>query len=452
MSGRPKVLVYGLAIAGEAVARALVKRGYKVIAADDSPSAAALDAARQLGIDLYEAPSAAKIDRLVERVELVVPAPGIPETHHLIEACQRERVSLRTEIDLAFEWERDRVGGPRPMLGVTGTDGKTTTTMLATAMIEASGRRAVAAGNTDVPLVAALDRDVDVFVVECTSFRLAYIDQFAPRAALWLNLAEDHLDWHRSMDSYGAAKARIWEHQGAHDSAIAFADDPVVMQHLTSARASHVTFASSGADYHHRGDDLIGPMGRFAAVTSMRRALPHDVTNALAAAALVLESGCATVDGVASALASFEGVAHRITRVAEHDGVAYYDDSKATTPHAAVTAMRAFDSVVLIAGGRNKGLDLATMADAADHVRAVVAIGDSADEIAAAFGDRRPVVTATTMDGAVDAARKLAHVGDAVLLSPGCASFDWYTGYGQRGDDFARAVRESLGGSKEAAR
>jgi len=443
--------VYGLAIAGEAVARALVKRGYKVIAADDKPSAAALDVARELGIDMYEAPSAAKIDRLVERVELVVPAPGIPETHHLIEACQRDGIALRSEIDLAYEWERDRVGGPRPMLGVTGTDGKTTTTMLATAMVEASGQRAIAAGNTEVPLVAALDSDVDVLVVECTSFRLAYIDQFAPRAAVWLNLAEDHLDWHRSIASYGNAKARIWEHQNAHDAAIAFADDPLVMHHLASAPARHLTFgAASTADYHRRGDDLVGPAGRLASVTSMRRALPHDVTNALAAAALVLESGCATIAGVASALASFEGVAHRITRVAEHDGVTYYDDSKATTPHAAVTAMRAFDSVVLIAGGRNKGLDLATMADAADHVRAVVAIGDSAAEIAAAFADRRRVVTATTMDGAVGAARKLAHVGDAVLLSPGCASFDWYTGYGQRGDDFARAVRESLAGTATA--
>lgn len=442
----PRALVYGLAVTGEAVARALVARGYRVVAADDKPTERGLAVARELGIDLYEAPRDTKIERLVERVDLVAPSPGIPEHHPLVAAAHRAGVPLRTEIDLAFEWEAARPGGPRPMVGITGTDGKTTTTLLSVAMVEASGHRAVDAGNTDTPLVTAIDADHEVFVVECTSFRLATTQVFAPRSATWLNLAPDHLDWHRSLETYIAAKANIWAHQGPGDAAIGFADDPVVMAELAKAPARRLTFAAAGADYRREGDWLVGPQGRLAEVGSLRRSLPHDITNALAAAATVLEAGVATVDGVAAALASFEGVAHRIAFVAEAGGVRFYDDSKATTPHAAVTAMRAFDRVVLLAGGRNKGLDLGALAEAADHVVAVVAIGEAGPLVAEVFDGRCPVEqVATNMDDAVAAARRLAAPGDAVLLSPACASFDWYTGYGARGDDFARAVRELLG-------
>jgi len=173
----------------------------------------------------------------------------------------------------------------------------------------------------------------------------------------------------------------------------------------------------------------------------MRRQLPHDITNALAAAALVLEPGLATVDGVALALARFDGPHHRLERIAARDGVEWFDDSKATTPHAALTAIRSFEHVVLLAGGRNKGLDLTAMAGAPERIRAVVALGEAAPEVEAAFAGICPVTTATSMDDAVRAAREVAVAGDAVLLSPGCASFDWYGGYAERGDDFARAVR-----------
>ena len=441
-----RALVYGMAVAGEAVTRALLARGYTVVVADDRPTPEGLATARALGLDVYEAPPEGKVAKLVERSDLVAPSPGIPEHHPVMAAAARAGVPVRTEIDLAYEWEQTRPGGPRPMVGITGTDGKTTTTLLATAMIEASGRRAIAAGNTDVPLVSALDTDAEVFVVECTSFRLSGTRAFAPRSATWLNLAPDHLDWHASLASYIAAKARIYARQGPHDVAIGYAADPVVMAALAKAPARHVTFAADDADYHRRGDELVGPGGVLAAVSTLRRALPHDGTNALAAAAAVLEAGVATPDGVAAALASFEGVAHRIAFVAEAGGVRYYDDSKATTPHAAVTAMRAFDRVVLLAGGRNKGLELGALAAAADHVGAVVAIGEAGPRVAEVFAPHCPVeLVETNMGDAVRAARRLASPGDVVLLSPACASFDWYAGYGARGDDFAREVREQLG-------
>jgi UDP-N-acetylmuramoylalanine--D-glutamate ligase len=444
---RERALVYGLAVAGEATARALLKRGYRVTVADDRPSPGALDVARQLGLDLYEAPPPPKVERLVERSDVVVPSPGIPETHPVIISAHRLGVPLRSEIDLAYEWERARPAGPRPMLAVTGTDGKTTTTLLATAMLDASGVAAIDAGNTDTPLVAALDRDVEAFVAECTSFRLAWTPQFRPDAAVWLNLAEDHLDWHASMATYADAKSRIWLHQQPDDVAIGFIDDPVVMDRLARSPGRHVTFGLADADYHLAEGWLVGPQGRLAPVAAMKRALPHDITNALAAAALVLEPALATVDGVAAALASFTGPRHRIELVAEEDGIRYYDDSKATTPHAALTAIQAFDHVVLIAGGRNKGLDLSPMADAVENVRAVVAIGEATADIASVFSGRAPVVTAASMDEAVARAAAEARPGDVVLLSPGCASFDWYGSYGERGDDFAVAVRAHVKGA-----
>jgi UDP-N-acetylmuramoylalanine--D-glutamate ligase len=437
---KQRALVYGLAVAGEATARALLARGYAVTVADDRPTPEALAVARALGIDLYEAPPAPKVERLVERADLVVPSPGIPERHAVVVSAHRLDVPLRTEIDLAYQWEQQREV-PRPMLAVTGTDGKTTTTLLATAMLEASGVSAVAAGNTETPLVTALDEDVDAFVVECTSFRLAWTTCFRPVAGVWLNVAEDHLDWHEATGSYVAAKARVWRFQQPADVAVGYAADPVVMTHLAAAPGRHVTFGTADADYRVEGGWLTGPKGRIAEVATMRRSLPHDVTNALAAAALVLEPGLASIDGIATALATFEGPHHRIELVADDGQVRFYDDSKATTPHAALTAIRAFDHVVLVAGGRNKGLDLAPLAAEADRVRAVVAIGEAAPAIAAVFEGLGPVTMAASMDDAVAAARAAAQPGDVVLLSPACASFDWYRGYAERGDDFVRAVR-----------
>jgi UDP-N-acetylmuramoylalanine--D-glutamate ligase len=170
------------------------------------------------------------------------------------------------------------------------------------------------------------------------------------------------------------------------------------------------------------------------------------VTNALCASALVLESGLADSRAVAAALPEFRAPRHRIEFVGEADGIRWFDDSKATTPHAVRTAVRGFDNVILVAGGRNKGLDLSEIAEERSRIRAVVAIGESASEIARAFDGVRPVEVAHDMSDAVTKARGLATSGDVVLLSPGCTSFDWYDGYARRGEDFSRRVRELIGG------
>ena len=458
-----RALVYGMAIAGEATARALVARGWEVVVADDRPTESGRAAAAVLGAPYLEAPTPAELPAVLAAIDLVSPSPGVPETHPLFAAASAAGIPVRSEIDLAWEWEQARPGGPRPMLAVTGTDGKTTTTLMAVEMLRASGCSAIDAGNTDTPLVAALDLEVDVFVVECTSFRLATTTRFRPAAAVWLNLAEDHQDWHVSMASYRAAKARMWRFQGPGDIAIGFASDQAVLEELAVAPASvHRTFGLTGADYqivdYQLADHgmngtaearLVGPAGVIASTAGMRRSLPHDITNALAASALVLETGLATPEGIAAALSSFVGAPHRIQLVGDDGAVRYYDDSKATTPHAALTAIRAFDHVVLIAGGKNKGLDLRPMGTEPARMRAVVAIGAAADDIGEVFEATCPVLTASSMDEAVAAARDAANAGDVVLLSPGCASFDWYSGYPARGEDFARAVRALVGGQQE---
>lgn len=451
----PRALVYGVAIAGSAVMRALVERGYEVVAADDHVTADKQRVAAGFGITLHSSPNADSIVELVRWADFVAPAPGIPETHRVVVEALAQGRPLRTEIDLAYEWEQQRPAGPRPMLAVTGTDGKTTTTFLATEMLRAAGRHAAAVGNTDLPLVEAIaDDTIDVFVVECTSFRLSWTTCFRPDAAVWLNLAPDHLNWHTDMSSYELAKARMWQFQGPDDTAIGFIDDQVVMARLATARGRHITFGLGGSDYRCDslpgvGGMLIGPSGPICAVAEMRRALPHDITNALAAAALVQQSGLADTAAIASALRTFVGPPHRLEPVGDAGGVSWYNDSKATTPHAALTAIRAFDSLVLIAGGRNKGLDLSSLGGEPQRMRGVVAIGEAADLVAGIFTDICPVQRAGSMRDAVAAAAGMARPGDAVVLSPACASFDWYPdgGYPARGDDFRACVRELLDAS-----
>ncbi|MEQ1872108.1 MAG: UDP-N-acetylmuramoyl-L-alanine--D-glutamate ligase [Ilumatobacteraceae bacterium] len=452
---KPIALVYGLALAGDALAHQLVKRGWSVLVADDNPTEAKRALARGLGATLGGQPDAPGLEQLVEQCDMVCPAPGVPETHAVITAACHVGVPIRTEIDLAYEWEQERPQGPRPILAITGTDGKTTTTMLVAHILNTAGHRAAAVGNTEVPFAAALDgeafADVDVFAVECSSFRLNWLDSFRAEAAVWLNLAPDHQNWHNSMAAYEAAKARIWAHRRSTDVAIGFADDPIVMRNLQAAGGITRTFATSDADYHvhssPNGGHLVGPAGVIAAVSSMTRALPHDLTNALAAAALVLETGLADVPAIAAALATFRHPPHRIEPVGVIDGVRWFNDSKATSPHAALTAIRSFDHVVLLAGGLNKGLDLSSLATEKDRIKAVIGLGSSAGDITDAFEGLCPTSVATSMKEAVSMADKLAVVGDVVLLSPACASFDWYPtgGYPERGDDFRQLVAELAG-------
>jgi UDP-N-acetylmuramoylalanine--D-glutamate ligase len=442
-----RALVVGMGVTNAAVAAALVRHGIAVVAADDHPSPAARARAQSLGVELREEVDVDGWTDLLAGCTMLLPAPGIPDHHPVFAAARSAHVPVHSEFDLARRWDE------RPLLAITGTDGKTTVTTLVTAMLEASGVHALAVGNTEVPLVAAIDDPaVEVFVVEASSFRLGHSRRFEPAVATWLNLADDHLDAHASRAAYIAAKARIWSDLGPSQGvAVANADDPVVMANRNPAVRT-LTFGLGGpgaADYTVSDGTLVTPAGEvLVRVADLPRALPHDLSNALAAAATALAGG-ATVTGVRDALLAFRGLPHRVELVAEADGVRWFDDSKATAPHATLAAIGGFESVVLIAGGRNKGLDLSVLGAAAPRVRAVVGIGDAGPDVLAAFADR-PGVLADSMDDAVRAAAGLAEAGDVVLLSPGCASFDWYRSYGERGDDFVARVRARVLGEGAA--
>jgi UDP-N-acetylmuramoylalanine--D-glutamate ligase len=446
--GGGPVLVYGLGVSGSAAARHLIAEGHEVIAVDDDNGGGAERRAAELGVELVVRPDEARLRAMAGEVEQIVVSPGVPAGHGVFRLGPGVR--LVGEVELA--WRRARV----PMVAVTGTNGKTTVTTLVASMLVASGIRAVAAGNIGAPLLDAVDSDAEVVVAEVSSFQLALTETFAPAVAAWVNFSEDHLDWHVSLEAYRQAKARVWAHSGPGQVVVANAEDPVVMAAAERAGkqgATVVTFGLRSGDYQvdsggADGGRLVGPEGlTVAAVEELPRSLPHDLANALCGAATALAAG-ADPEGCRRALGAFRGLPHRVELVGEARGVTFYDDSKATTPGAVLAALDGFPSAVLIAGGRNKGLDLSVLRQAAGHLRGVVAIGEAAAEVGGAFSGVCTVVEAPSMAEAVAAAAQMARPGDAVVLSPACASFDWYSSYGARGDDFARCVRALDGGDR----
>ncbi len=438
-----EALVVGLAVTGRAVTDALLRRDVAVVAVDDKPTEAAIVAAADRSIELVEAPDPSQLEQMLSSVDVAIPSPGVPRHHDVYRIADDLGVPVVSELDLAAMWDE------RPMVAITGTNGKTTVTTLVTSMLRRGGITAVAAGNTEIPLVEAIDRTteppIEWFVVEASSFRLERVTHFAPRVGAWLNFAPDHLDWHPDMYAYGAAKARIWSNNSDEDVIVIPADDEAIAAYAAHVRGRVVTFGGNGdvcvIDGHlvFRGDDGVQPI---LAVSDLRRRLPHDLANAAAAAACALAVGV-DVGSVADELRAFSGLPHRMALVGTVDGVDYYDDSKATTPEATVAAMQGFEAAVLIAGGKNKGLDLSSLSRAAGHLSAVVAIGEAGGAVADVFDGIVPVLTADSMRGAVAAAGKIAGA-DAVVLSPACASFDWYANYVERGDDFARIVDDLI--------
>lgn len=448
------VLVLGFRVTGRAVAARLGALGCRVVALEDNPEpSGAHEAAVSAGIELIEHPTPDEAASAARRSELVVVSPGVPLDHPALVAA--DPTTVMSEIELAFRLT------DLPIVAITGTNGKTTVTSLVTAMLVASGVRAVAAGNIGTPLIEAVPLAgahtgeeaewPDYLVAEVSSFQLALTHDFRPVVGTWLNLADDHLDWHGNRARYAAAKARIWARQTNDDVAVANAGEPEVMSAARSGLGRLLTFGigpgSGDADYRAEDGHLVGPDGSvFGEIGKLRRSFPHDVANVLAATATAVAAG-GGAEACFEAAVGFEVGRHRIELVRELAGVGYYDDSKATTPSAVIAALSGFRSVVLLAGGRNKGLDLAEIASYVEsrhadlRLRAVVALGESAREVVRAFTGIAPVTETGSMREAVAAAAAVALPGDAVLLSPGCASFDWYSSYAERGDDFAELVR-----------
>ncbi len=454
-----RVLVVGLRATGAAVVSWLAARGDEVTVVEERPgqpeyARRRAQAVAQGAVVIAPAdgtsfgPGEPDWDRLVAQADLVVPSPGVKPTHPVMIAARSARIPVRGDLDLA-------VGAATvPVIVVTGTNGKSTVTTLISAMLEASGQRAPAVGNIgrvalDVLTNAVDERPIDALVVEASSFQLHTVTpSFAPDVAVLLNLADDHLDWHGSFDAYVADKANVFRYQSSDSVLVANLDDPVIRQVIHDAPGRLVGYrleAPTSGVVGWRGESLIGDDGRvLLTVTGPDVLAPHERANLAAAAAAAWAAG-ATPRAIAEAHQNFARLHHRTEPVGKAGGVTFVDDSKATNPHAAVAAICGYEHVVLLAGGDSKGVDLGALRAVSGRLRGVVAIGNAPEEIEQAFAGTVSVRRASTMADAVRTAAALAVPGDVVLLSPACASFDWYSSYAERGDDFRREVEALIG-------
>lgn len=433
-----RVIVVGLGVSGLAAARAVARLGAHVRVTEEGSSPQLLERAarlRALGCEVEVG------GHDVERfdAEVAVVSPGIPPHSDVVRALVARGIEVIGEVELAYRLSAC------DFLAVTGTNGKTTTTTLLAAMLEESGTPSMAAGNIGTPLVDAVAGigKGGAIAVEVSSFQLATIATFKPRVAVLLNVAEDHTDWHGSREGYVEAKARIVSNQTSDDVFLPNLADRVAMDIAGRARSVVVPFSATGVPekgigvargrVSWRGVDLIGledaPLVGVAGLE-----------DAIAAAGAALEYGVEP-DAVVRALKGFRPLPHRLQVVTDIDGVTYINDSKATNPHATLAAVNGLTDVVLIAGGRSKGIDLSALAGTVPPVRTVVALGEAADEVANVFSGLVEVVRVSSMEEAVRAARRRSRPGGSVLLAPGCASLDMYPSYVHRGEDFTAAVR-----------
>lgn len=431
-----KVLVLGLGITGRSAANFCAERGARVTAADER----AADDVRDLDdLDPRVATQLGRAFPDCSAFELVVPSPGVPPERYR-DGAQR----VWGDLELAYR------ALAVPLVAVTGTNGKSTTTLLIESMLCAAGLRARAAGNLGEPALGLVGQALDVAVLEASSFQLESIESFRPRVSVLLNLTPDHLDRHDGFEQYAAAKARILSNQGPDDFAVLNFDDPSVRKLAGETRARVLPVQSQGplevGAWFDTGaivtcDGVAAPVR--VPLDGLPLQGPHNREN-IAAALLAVGALGADVAKAASALVHFRGLRHRTEHVARVDGVNFVNDSKATNPGAALRALYGLSGpVIWIAGGADKNLDFGELAAAAaDRVRTAVLIGETADKLEAALAGRVDVRRAPNLGEAVRCAADLARPGDVVLLSPACASFDQFENYEARGECFCSAVAD----------
>lgn len=436
LSGR-QVAVFGLGRSGVAAARVAASRGANVIGTDSRTRAqvsAEVLALEQLGVRLV---LGGHPEPDFVGVTLAVISPGIPALP-IFEHLRQRGAVLVSELEFGLRF----LDAPLAFIG--GTNGKSTTTTLVGAMLEGPGRRIFVGGNLGTPVCEAVGQAWEALVVEVSSFQLERSPSVKPKASILLNVTEDHLDRYASFADYANAKGNAFVNQTAEDWAIVPAGDATCLAQAQRGHGRVVTFGDSPElDYFIAdGGAVERASGERIALADVNLHGLHNHHNLLAAFAAARALG-AELERVASGARCFVPLAHRMHRVRVLDGVAYYDDSKATNVGAAVTAILGLTEAhcVVIAGGRDKQGSYAPFVDAlARKARGVVLIGEATDIIARAVGGAVPVVRATSMVDAVDQARALVRPGDAVLLSPACSSFDMFTSYAHRGAAFAEAV------------
>ncbi|MXY55242.1 MAG: UDP-N-acetylmuramoyl-L-alanine--D-glutamate ligase [Gammaproteobacteria bacterium] len=423
----PATLVLGLGLTGYSCIRHLAGRE-RLLALDTRDAPPFLAAVRNEYPDVEIVDATGWRDAIGD-VKRVVASPGVAMDHEVVAAARAAEIPVTSDIALFLSEAR------RPVVGITGTNGKSTVATLVGRLFAAAGRNVGVGGNIGTPALDLLGEDMDGYVLELSSFQLERLER--PRLAVGavLNVSADHLDRYPDVDSYAAAKRRIYD--GA-ERAVYNADDP-----RTRPDDAVPAIALNGEPCWRLENDELVMRGRRVKAETLALNGRHNRFNALAAVAISHQAG---VDADVGALAGFRGLPHRSCLVAEVDGVSYVDDSKATNVGACLAALDGFGTgdknLVLIAGGDAKGASFETLADAVRrHVSRLVLIGRDAERIDAALGQVVTAVRVGDMREAVAVARDAAHAGDTVLLSPACASFDMYSDFNERGEDFAAEVQ-----------
>ncbi len=435
-------LVIGAGKTGQSVAAFLVQHGGRVRLAERSTAVlerallpAGVDA--QLGDDAEE---------LLQGIDVVVPSPGVPRSHALLRRALGRGVPIISEIELASR------ALTCPILAVTGTNGKSTTTVLLGTILKEAGLRTFIGGNLGTPLIeaCAADPEYQAAVVEVSSFQLEWVYTFRPRVAVLLNLTPDHLDRYASLEDYGRAKASILAAQQPGDVAVLNRDDPWVWKQRRTARAAAISFGREPVEFGSfiDGNTLIHwgpePAPRRFPLDAVRLQGMHNRENMMAATTAAAIWGIPDAP-IQRALEQVTGLPHRLELVRERDGVRFFDDSKGTNVGAMEKSIASFArDVILLAGGYDKGSDFRVLVPLLrTHVKHLVVFGAAGPKIQAQLGDAVAHTLVADLGAAVTAAVAQARAGDTVLLSPGCASFDEFTDYTARGRRF-RGLVEAL--------
>ncbi|MEU8776040.1 UDP-N-acetylmuramoyl-L-alanine--D-glutamate ligase [Streptomyces sp. NPDC048606] len=463
------ITVAGLGVSGISAARALAGLGARVTVVDNGDG----DALRARSAELDAQGIAVRLGRLddgrragevlPEGTDLVVTSPGWKPDSPLFEAAAAAGVDVVGDVEIAWLLRGENAA---PWLAITGTNGKTTTTQMLASILRAAGLKTAAVGNIGTPIIDVVtgEETYDVLAVELSSYQLHWAPSVRAHSAAVLNLAPDHLDWHGSMEAYAADKGRVYEGNTVacvYNVADQATEDLVVEADVEEGcRAIGFTLGAPGPSMLGVVDGILVDRAfvenrqknaqELAHVDDVNPPAPHNIANALAAAALARAFGVEP-RAVRDGLRDFRPDAHRVAHVDVVDGVTYVDDSKATNTHAAEASLAAFEPVVWIAGGLAKGATFdETVRKAADRLRGVVLMGADRALIAEALARHAPKVPVVDLErtdtgamlAAVREAARLAEPGDTVLLAPACASMDMFANYNERGDAFADAVRE----------
>jgi UDP-N-acetylmuramoylalanine--D-glutamate ligase len=442
------ITVVGAARSGIATARILLDWGARVILTDSKKYDELKDALAPLESNAHSSNLTLELaghrDETLKSSDFVVVSPGVPLSLPMFKICRDAEIPVIAEIELAFRHLNGKI------IGITGSNGKTTTTTLVHELVTGAGLRGHAAGNIGTPLIGFVEGSTseDIYAVELSSFQLESIATFRPFIGSILNLTPDHMDRYPGFEAYIAAKERIFQNQRSTDFAVLNGDDPRAAALATRVAARPFMFSRTREVEH--GAFVRNDAVYFRDGSSEKKLFPvkaitlkgsHNLENVLASSAMAILAGVPP-ESLEENVRLFKGVEHRIEWVAEIDGVHYYNDSKATNVDATVKALEAFPkNILLIAGGRDKAGDFTVLRPLVrERAKQVVLIGEAAEKIRKALGGAVEMTDAASMKDAVSLCRRIAQPGDVVLLAPACASFDMFLNYEHRGREFKNAV------------